>query len=139
MKFCFELVSCWGSSATSRSTDRTPAPSVDETRSLVTSLSRQRRIRRKRSLPTSSPSAEWKPSLCSISEDKVVAERTVGSDRAVKRKSSGPTSSRVHVRYVSDDYGYLFFFFLQFIHLIWDNFDNCSPFLFWGKHYILVK
>lgn len=117
MKFFFGLVSCCGPSATSRSrtsSTTSPGTSADETRSLVmSSSSRQQQISRKRSVQARSASAEWKPSLRSISEVKVVTEkrpdeRTIGSDRAVKRKSTktgpDPASSRTHVRSVSDDY-----------------------------------
>ncbi|KAE8667308.1 Organic cation/carnitine transporter4 isoform 1 [Hibiscus syriacus] len=62
---------------------------------------------------TGSMNPPWKPSLCSITEDNIMAENrkkipsetptTVG--RVVKRKSSSGSRSNVHVRSYSNDTG----------------------------------
>ncbi|KAF3453554.1 hypothetical protein FNV43_RR03994 [Rhamnella rubrinervis] len=89
-----------------------PAPRAEETKSLVKS-SRQHQRRKRGRLGqaglASAASAEWKPSLCSISEDNMIVgksgdDRTAGAERVVKRKS-GPGNARVHVRSFNDDYG----------------------------------
>ncbi|KAK9265982.1 hypothetical protein L1049_000054 [Liquidambar formosana] len=106
MKFLLEFVSCCGSNYSSRPSEAPTSPParVEETRSLVPPR-RYRRRKRGRlgaSGSVSAAAAEWRPSLCAISEDNVVMEkegRTVGSERTVKRKAQ----VRVQVRSHSDE------------------------------------
>ncbi|GMN63194.1 hypothetical protein TIFTF001_032268 [Ficus carica] len=124
MRF-FKFVSCCGAATTSRRAIRSesdssvaPAPAAEETRSLVRSSPQYRRRRKRGRLGVSGSGpvpAEWKPSLCSISEDTVVVvveksnrqdkdqDRTAGSERLVKRKSGSRTTNVVGN--FADDYG----------------------------------
>ncbi|XP_062077849.1 uncharacterized protein LOC133782535 [Humulus lupulus] len=116
MKF-LEFVSCCAPAATwGRTVRHQPIRRPEETRSLVEPVPRKRRRRKLGRLgapgsTSSGSSGEWKPSLSSISEDKVIMEkreenRTVGSERLVKRKSisRSPRSSGGSWNY-NDDYG----------------------------------
>ena len=137
MKF-FDFVACCGASvrpAVRPDSSPPPPPPVEETMSLVRSPWYRRRRKRARlgwsgSAPVRAP-AEWKPSLCSISEETVLVgvrsdgrdhrdqDRTAGSERLVKRKSGSRSSRWNVVACFGDDYGYVsgssllpFFFFL---------------------------
>ncbi|XVF34108.1 hypothetical protein REPUB_Repub18cG0029000 [Reevesia pubescens] len=90
------------------------APKREETRYLmppkVAALGNKKRVR----VGTpGSMTPEWKPSLYVISEDTVTAETkektpleaTTTVDRVVKRKSTGGSRSKVHVRTYGDEIG----------------------------------
>lgn len=124
MKF-LEFVSCCGPAVTSGPAVRPePVRRQDETSSLVQQPRCRRRRKRGRlggSGSASASSAEWKPTLCSISEDNVVIEkreenRTVGTVRLVKRKS-GARSPRTNGASYNDDYGYVIYIQLINIYL----------------------
>uniref|UniRef100_A0A5B6ZL02 Uncharacterized protein n=1 Tax=Davidia involucrata TaxID=16924 RepID=A0A5B6ZL02_DAVIN len=114
MKFLLEFVSCCGPASRPSVATTTPPP-AEETRSLVhspppsrTDNRRYRRRKRERMAASRSDSvAEWRPSLCAISEDNIVPEKdaraAVGSERILKRKVA--STARVHVRSYSDDIG----------------------------------
>ncbi|PON55759.1 hypothetical protein PanWU01x14_185680 [Parasponia andersonii] len=119
MKF-LEFVSCCGPALTPSGPTVRPEPArrPEETRSLVQPPPppRSRRRRKRGWLGASgsvSASAEWRPSLCSISEDNVVViekkgeenNRTAGSERMVKRKSGSRSPRRTNGVSYSDDYG----------------------------------
>ncbi|KAH7546608.1 hypothetical protein FEM48_Zijuj01G0219200 [Ziziphus jujuba var. spinosa] len=122
MKFFFEFVACWGLPITDRSSvPAAPASRADDAAKplVVSSSSLRKRHRRKRgrlghsgsaSVAAAAAAVEWKPSLGSICEDKVVAmkgeeDRTAGgAERIVKRKSE-TKNARVHVRTFNEDYG----------------------------------
>ncbi|EXB50914.1 hypothetical protein L484_021141 [Morus notabilis] len=94
-------------------------PPAEETRSLVRSRRYRRRPKRGRLGASGSAPVpvEWKPSLCSISEDNVVMVersdgqdrqdqyRTAGPERLVKRKSGSGSSRMNVVASFGDDYG----------------------------------
>ncbi|KAJ7948514.1 Serine/threonine-protein kinase MRCK gamma like [Quillaja saponaria] len=107
MRFFLEFVPCCGHVITRRTVEATSSPPSSEERRSLVPLSRSLR-RRKRGRQNSMSSADWKPSLGSISEDNVVAEKVderngaSGSDRKVKRKSG--SDDRVHNRTYNDDY-----------------------------------
>ncbi|GFZ12457.1 hypothetical protein Acr_23g0008420 [Actinidia rufa] len=112
MKFLLELVTCCTSGS---------SPSrEEETLTLALAPPEDRRRKRERSATAvvvlrSRSAAEWRPSLCSISEDNMTAERErerervilAGSERMIKRKVGSTTTGKVHVRSYSDDFGYV--------------------------------
>ncbi|KAH0986807.1 hypothetical protein GBA52_014205 [Prunus armeniaca] len=107
MKFLLEFVSCCGIARPATIGEQ--APLSEETSSLVPRRMRRRRKRGRlgNSGSTSPNSAEWRPSLTSISEDNVVAmvvDRTAEVERAVKRKS-GQSRTIAQVRSHGEDYG----------------------------------
>ncbi|GMN31584.1 hypothetical protein TIFTF001_003328 [Ficus carica] len=120
MKF-FDFVACCGASvrpAVRPDSSPQPPPPVEEMLSLVRSPWYRRRRKRGRlgwsvSAPARTP-AEWKPSLCSISEETVLVvvrsdgrdqDRTAGSERLGKRKSGSRSSRWNVVACFGDDYG----------------------------------
>ncbi|KAL5736131.1 hypothetical protein ACOSP7_030601 [Xanthoceras sorbifolium] len=110
MKFLLELVSCCGcgcqESGGGVETKVPPEPRTEETRSLVASVRRSyRRKGRGRSGGVASGSAEWKPSLCVISEENVVMEKDKSeTERVAKRKSGGSHKDRARVRSYSHEF-----------------------------------
>ncbi|PSR96316.1 hypothetical protein CEY00_Acc26365 [Actinidia chinensis var. chinensis] len=110
MKFLLELVTCCTSGS---------SPSrEEETLALAQPEDRRRKRERERSATAvvvlrSRSAAEWRPSLCSISEDNMTVERErerekvilAGSERMIKRKVGSTTAGKVHVRSYSDDFG----------------------------------
>ncbi|XP_031284194.1 uncharacterized protein LOC116142916 [Pistacia vera] len=106
MKFLLELVSCCGSpeaGGASPVAERVE-PRVEETRSLMRRS--YRRKRRGRSGCSGGASAEeWKPSLCSISEDFVMDRTKSERERSFKRKNGGSQRDKARVRSCSRDFG----------------------------------
>ena len=110
MKFLLELVTCCRSGSSPSRAEETLAPAPPED-------SRRKREREATAVVVlrSRSAAEWRPSLCSISEDNTTAERerererviVAGSERMIKRKAGSTTAGKVHVRSYSDDYGYV--------------------------------
>ncbi|GFZ07466.1 hypothetical protein Acr_19g0004030 [Actinidia rufa] len=106
MKFLLELVTCCrsGSSPSREKETLALAPPEDS-----------RRKREREAVLKSRSAAEWQPSLCSISEDNMTAERErerervilAGSERMIKRKAGSTTAGKKHVRSYSDDFGYV--------------------------------
>ncbi|GMJ05161.1 hypothetical protein HRI_004185300 [Hibiscus trionum] len=127
MRSFLECVSCWSTTTHELSmTEEAVTVAVtplreEETKSLMPidteSASRKKTTRvRVRVGSTGSMNPQWKPSLCSITEDNVVAEkrektpsktptRTRTIDKVVKRKSPSGSHSNVHVRSHSNDTG----------------------------------
>ncbi|KAL4309224.1 hypothetical protein GQ457_01G005420 [Hibiscus cannabinus] len=128
MRSLLECVSCWGTTTHEVSMTEevvtvavTPARVEEETKSLMPAdteaTSRRKTTRvRVRVGSTRSVNPQWKPSLCSITEDNVVTEKKEKTqsktptkmttvNRAVKRKSSPGSRSNVHVRGHSNDTG----------------------------------
>ncbi|KAE8703203.1 Organic cation/carnitine transporter4 isoform 1 [Hibiscus syriacus] len=122
MRSFLECVSCWGTTTHEVSMEEVvtvAAREEEETKSLMpagtTAASRRKTDRvRVRVGSTGSVNPQWKPSLCSITEDNIMTEnrkktpsetppRTV--DRVVKRKSSSGPGSNVHVRSYSNETG----------------------------------
>ncbi|XP_057474875.1 uncharacterized protein LOC130762988 isoform X2 [Actinidia eriantha] len=108
MKFLLELVTCCTSGSSPSRAEETLALAPPE----------DRRRKRERSATAvvvlrSRSAVEWRPSLCSISEDNMTAERErerervilAGSERMIKRKVGSTTTGKVHVRSHSDDFG----------------------------------
>ncbi|KAK8579148.1 hypothetical protein V6N13_142368 [Hibiscus sabdariffa] len=115
MRSFLEFVSCCVKSPQASTAEEVvPAPGREETRSLMTPKMAALR-RKKKTVKVGTPfsmTPEWKPSLYAISEDNVMAEKrektqsetaTTAPDRAVKRKSTPGSRSKIHVRSYSDD------------------------------------
>ncbi|XP_010533523.1 PREDICTED: uncharacterized protein LOC104809286 isoform X2 [Tarenaya hassleriana] len=108
MKFLLVLVPCFGHQQFHRSS-AADEPRVEETRSLMRTPSR--RSRKRVRISGGGASAEWRPSLTSISEDRpssaTVKSGSCGRDeRKVRRKSrSGSGGWSSHVRGRSEDFG----------------------------------
>ncbi|KAI8011495.1 hypothetical protein LOK49_LG06G00582 [Camellia lanceoleosa] len=104
MKFLLELVTCYGSISR-----QSPPPPPSPPRQPPPADSRPWRRRERAAALRSKSAAEWRPSLCSISEDAVTPERdhrTLNdSERLSKRKVRSTTTARVHVRSYSCDLG----------------------------------
>ncbi|CAL5335795.1 unnamed protein product [Camellia sinensis] len=104
MKFLLELVTCYGSISR-----QSPPPPPSPPRQPPPADSRPWRRRERAAALRSKSAAEWRPSLCSISEDAVTPERdhrTLNdSERLVKRKVRSTATARVHVRSYSGDLG----------------------------------
>ncbi|KAE8675225.1 Organic cation/carnitine transporter4 isoform 1 [Hibiscus syriacus] len=115
MRSFVEFVSCCVKNPEVSTTEEVvPAPRREETRSLMAPKMAALRKKNKRvKVGTSfSMTPEWKPSLYAISEDNVMAEKrekmkseaaTTAADRAVKRKSTSGSRSKIHVRSDSGD------------------------------------
>ncbi|KAK6946825.1 hypothetical protein RJ641_000298 [Dillenia turbinata] len=106
MKFLLEFVTCYGSRG-SRASSMQPQPPVEETRSLVTENLRSFRRKRVRVVKArgAGASAEWHPSLVSISEDGGLIEKEsppAAPEKKAKRRS-GSTRKVHHGRNYSDD------------------------------------
>ncbi|PSR95643.1 Serine/threonine-protein kinase MRCK gamma like [Actinidia chinensis var. chinensis] len=105
MKFLLELVACCrsGSNPSRAKETLVLAPPEDSKREREATAA----VLKSRS------AAEWRPSLCSISEDNMTAERErerervilAGSERMIKRKAGSTTAGKKHVRSYSDDFG----------------------------------
>ncbi|GMI63698.1 hypothetical protein like AT5G54585 [Hibiscus trionum] len=117
MRFFVEFVSCCVKNPEVFTTEEmVAAPRREETRSLMAPkmvAPRKKKKRVKIATPFSTTS-EWKPSLYAISEDNTMTEKkekmqseatTTTADRAVKRKSTSGSRSKIHVRSHSDDMG----------------------------------
>ncbi|XP_057464421.1 uncharacterized protein LOC130754267 [Actinidia eriantha] len=104
MKFLLELVTCCRSGSNPSRAKKTLALAPPED---------SRRKREGEAVLKSRSAAEWRPSLCSISEDNMTAERErerervilAGSERMIKRKAGSTTAGKKHVRSYSDDFG----------------------------------
>lgn len=101
MKFLLEFVWCCGASGSDNSetnASETNGRRSEEARALMAQRTLQTltmRSRRKRGRVRSASASsgvsteEWKPTLCSITEDNVVVVKEEGTERVVKRKGSG--------------------------------------------------
>ncbi|KAK6934373.1 hypothetical protein RJ641_034528 [Dillenia turbinata] len=98
MRFLLEFVTCYGSRC-SRASPMQPPPPPEETRSLVTENLRSCRRKRARVVKSrgAPASAEWHPSLVSISEDgglMVKESPPIAAEKKAKRQSG--STGKVH-------------------------------------------
>ncbi|XP_057474874.1 uncharacterized protein LOC130762988 isoform X1 [Actinidia eriantha] len=119
MKFLLELVTCCTSGSSPSRAEETLAlaPPEDRRRKRERSATAVVVLRSRSATAVvvlrSRSAVEWRPSLCSISEDNMTAERErerervilAGSERMIKRKVGSTTTGKVHVRSHSDDFG----------------------------------
>ncbi|GLT37768.1 hypothetical protein SLA2020_120690 [Shorea laevis] len=116
MKFLLDFVSCCGRQVTLSEDSRrreAEVAIVGEERSSEAEARRHRRRKRVRmGHQAAGAVTQWKPSLCAISEDKIVMEEgeksllEMKAEGVAKWKSGGASQSKVHVRsYYRDDYG----------------------------------
>lgn len=100
MKFLLELLACCGSPQTVGEgpvAERLEPNRMEETRSLMRRS--YRRSRRRRYGGSGGVSrGEWRPSLCSISEETVMDMTKSERERTFKRKNSGSQRDKARVR-----------------------------------------
>ncbi|XP_044496725.1 uncharacterized protein LOC123219121 [Mangifera indica] len=103
MRFLLELVSCCGSPEAEGASPvaKLVEPRDEETRSLM----RRSYQRKRRGRSGGSSTEEWRPSLCSISEDFVMDRTKSERERSCKRKNGGSLRDKARFRSCSRDFG----------------------------------
>ncbi|XP_012459505.1 uncharacterized protein LOC105779999 [Gossypium raimondii] len=110
MRSFLDWISCWSTTpqVSIREEVETP-PSKEETNSLMPLDTED--LRKKKIRVRTGTSPQWKPTLRVITEDNVKAKKTPSEatkttvDKVGKRKTTGGSRSKVHVRSYSNDTG----------------------------------